>query len=281
MKLSMWSSFYRELSPYDMILEFEKAGYHYTELSTEHADMLLEEGDAIAVGKKFGEFARAHNVEVSQGHLLLGVKICDEDSFDILKTWLDLFLAIGIKNAVLHCQNLHERGLTQEDIKEKNKKALIRLTDYIKGKPITICLENLRSGIAMQNETEERYEYHQSAEEFLWYINEIGSDNLGICLDTGHLNISKASTQREFILKAGKHLKALHIADNIGEGDLHMMPFCRGSVNIVEVVEALNEIGYDGLYNMELGGERKCSPKVKEYKMEYLKKCFGTLGEVV
>ena len=67
MKLSMWSSFYRELSPYDMILAFEKAGYKYTELSTEHADMLLAEGDAIEVGKKFGEFAKAHNVEVSQG----------------------------------------------------------------------------------------------------------------------------------------------------------------------------------------------------------------------
>ena len=65
MKLSMWSSFYRELSPYDMILELEKAGYHYTELSTEHADMLLAEGDAIEVGKKFGEFAKAHNVEVA------------------------------------------------------------------------------------------------------------------------------------------------------------------------------------------------------------------------
>jgi len=280
MKLSMWSSFYRELSPYDMILELEKAGYHYTELSTEHADMLLAEGDAIEVGKKFGEFAKAHNVEVSQGHLLLGIRICDKESLEILKKWIDLFVAIGIKNAVLHCQNIFELGVDEDEVRRRNLETLRVLTDYIKDMPITICLENLRSGIGMETDTEKRHELHQSADEFLYYINNIDTDRLGICLDTGHLNISKASSQREFILKAGKYLKALHIADNIGEGDLHMMPFGRGSLDICEVVEALNEIGYDGLYNMELGGERKCSPQVKEFKLEYLKKCFATLGEI-
>ena len=280
MKLSMWSSFYRELSPYDAILEFEKAGYHYTELSTEHADMLLEEGDPKEVGKKFGDFARAHNVEVSQGHLLLGIRICEKKSFDVLKKWIDLFVSIGIRNAVLHCQNIFEIGVDEDEVRRRNKETLKVLTDYIKDMPITICLENLRSGIGMETETEKRHELHQSVEEFLWYIDELNTDKIAICLDTGHLNISQASSQREFILKAGKHLKALHIADNLGEEDLHMMPFCRGNLNIDEVVEALNEVGYDGLYNLELGGERKCSPKVKEFKLEYLKKCFATLGKI-
>ena len=266
MKLSIWSSYYAELSPEDAILEIAKNGYSYTELSDEHAAELLARGDAKTVGAEFKQFADAHNVSIPQGHLYLKVRLCsqEEDSIGILKNWLDLFEAIGIRKAVLHCDNFVGRtDIDVQQVRELNKAALQQLVEYLDGKDLTICLENLRL-----------FGYHESVEDLLWYIEELGEEHLGICLDTGHLNVSKASDQTYFIETAGKHLQALHIADNQGETDQHLMPFGIGTVDMKAVMEALEKIGYDGLYNLEIPGERRTHLAIKGYKLQYIKQAM-------
>ena len=72
-------------------------------------------------------------------------------------------------------------------------------------------------------------------------------------------------------------MKALHIADNQGETDQHMMPFGKGKVDIEAVVRALKEIGYQNLFNFEIPGERKCPLAVRGYKLQYLKQVYDYL----
>ena len=268
MKLSVWSSYYVALSPEDAVLEFEKHGYNYCELSDEHALVLMDRGDVTEVGKQFKVFADKHNVNFLQGHLILRVKICERDQLDLLKKQLDLFNAIGIKNAVLHCDSLERYGeVPLEEKLQKNIAALRELTDHIKDTDMVICLENLREPSITT-----------SADDLLYFIDAIGSKNLGICLDTGHLNLSKNPNQAEFIRKAAKHIKALHIADNEGKTDQHMMPFGRGTVNIREVITEMKKIGYEGLYNLEIPGEGGRTPhEVKGFKLDYIKKVFDYL----
>ena len=279
MKLSIWSSYYVDLSPEDAILEIAKQGYKYTELSDEHGAVLLERGDPKTVGAAFGAFAREHGVEIPQGHLYLKVRLCsnEEDSAAVLKNWLDLFEAIGIKNAVLHCDSIFPEGLLEEEIRERNKAVLAQLVEHLEGKDFTICLENLGNSVSPMENGYYKYSVHYRVEELLWYIEQLGSEHLGVCLDTGHLNLTKACSQGAFIRKAGKHLKALHIADNQGATDQHLMPFGVGNVNFEEVHAALQEIGYDGLYNLEIPGERKAPMEIRGYKLQYIKKCMEYL----
>ena len=75
MKLSMWSSYYIDLSPEDAIVELEKNGYSYCELSDEHAAVLLSRGEASKIGAEFKTFCQSHNVSVLQGHLFLNVRL--------------------------------------------------------------------------------------------------------------------------------------------------------------------------------------------------------------
>lgn len=263
MKLSIWSSYYNDLSPEEAILEIEKNGYSYTELSDEHAAILLSRGNAKAVGAEFKEFASAHNVSIPQGHLYLKVDLCStkENSIEILKNWLDLFEAIGIEYGVLHCDKiLDQPDIEPEERRRRNRDALQQLIQYLDSKKITICLENLR-----------HTESTQSVEELLWYIEELGNEHLGICLDTGHLNLSKASSQKYFIEKAADNLKALHLADNQGETDQHLMPFGIGKVDMTEVMKSLKKIGYQNLYNFEIPGERSCPLAIRGYKLQYIK----------
>ncbi len=267
MELSVWSAYYIDLSPEDAVAEFVKNGYYSCELSDEHGAMLLERGDPKEVGAAFKAYCDEMGMKMSQGHLLLRVRLCDESqpAVEILKKWLDLFLAIGIKSAVLHCDSMYEHtDISEEEIHERNAVVLKQLTDYLKGTDLTICLENLSRA-------------HGSVEQLLWYIDKIGSDNLGICLDTGHLNLCDGD-QAGFIKKAGKHLKALHIAQNEGERDQHMMPFGKGTIDFEEVVRALKEIGYQGLFNLEIPGESYgCPFELKGHKLQYIKHIYEYL----
>ncbi len=267
MKLSVWSSYYYELSPEDAVLEFEKHGYHHCELSDEHAQVLMERGDATEVGRQFKAFADAHGVSFSQAHMILGIKLCADGSVDILKNQLDLFKAIGVKAAVLHCDSMRVHpDMPLEEKRAKNVDALRQLLDYIADTDMVICLENLRGHTIVK-----------TAESLLYFIDELKSPNLGICLDTGHLNTTENKSQKEFIQKAGKHIKALHIADNEGATDQHMMPYGRGTVNIVEVISEMKKIGYDGLYNLEIPGEKKGPYPIRGYKLDYIKRVFEYL----
>lgn len=272
MKLSVWSSYFVDLSPEDALRELKSHGYRHCELSDEHALVLQGRGDPRYVGSAFGSFAAALGVELLQGHLFLGAKICKPEDREILKRELTLFDAIGIKNAVLHCDNFTRDG---EDVgieykREENLKGLRELVSHIEGTDVTICLENLRPP-----------RFTQSADDLLYFINEIGDEHLGICLDTGHLNLSPYKDQVEFINKAGKHLKALHLADNDGLGkDQHLMPFGIGVVDMEAVIRATKAIGYEGLYNLEIGGDRHAPMEILGYKLDYIKKVFEYLDRV-
>ena len=271
MKLSIWTAYYVELSPEDAIREIAKCGYRYAELSDEHGAMLLERGDPTEVGRAFGAFAREMGVEVSQGHLFLKVALTAPDSVAVLCRWLDLFSAIGIQSAVLHCDSSFDGSVSEEEIFERNTAALRALTAYIQGRPIKICLENL-------------CKRWRSAEELLRLVDTVGEENLGICLDTGHLNLTKASSQGDFIRAAGRHLQALHIADNMGEADNHLMPYTAvGQINMGEILEALREVGYDKLYNLEISGERHAPLEIRAAKLAFVKTCLdytqSTLSE--
>jgi len=268
MKTAIWSSYHYELSPEQAIYELSKSGIRFTELSDEHAVVLLERGDPKKVGEDFKKYADQMGVKIPQGHLLLSAKLVTvENSVEVLKQWIDLFRAIGIKRGVLHCDPMAGIELPQKEKLKKNIEKLKELADYIKGTDFIICLENIPS-------------ITPTAEELLYVIKKVGGRNFGICLDTGHLNLVNGN-QREFILKAGRKLKALHIADNEGLVDQHMMPFGKGTVDIKEVFKALQEVGYNGIYNLEIGGERRCPLEIRKFKAQYIKKSMEYLDRVV
>lgn len=271
-KLSVWSSYYVDLKIENAVEELIRNGIVCSELSDEHGLELLERSlDVAATGKAFREFLAERNFEMSQGHLWLRAKICsDEGAVTALYRWIDLYEAIGIRNMVLHCDNMINSQLSKEERTEKNIEKLRLLAEYIRGRDITICLENMRTI------TPEEAGIDFTADQLLAIIDRIGSLQFGICLDTGHLNLT-AKNHRDFILKAGKKLKALHIADNQGQTDQHLMPFNGGTVDFAQVVDALKQVDYRGLFNLEIPGERKLPLELRSAKLGYIRACYDYL----
>lgn len=81
--------------------------------------------------------------------------------------------------------------------------------------------------------------------EFITYANH---PLLGACWDTGHANME--GHQYEDIIALGDLLLGVHIADNHGEADEHLMPY-QGTMSIDEVMCGITEIGYTGAFTFE------------------------------
>ncbi len=277
MELSIWSQYYYELKAEESVERLIKNGIFASELSDEHgAELLARDEDFIKTGKEFKKFLDDRNFNMSQGHLWLRIRICEnEEAVPKLLNWIDMYEVIGIKNMVLHCDPFLDQKLPKEERARQNVEKLKIVAEHIKDKDITICLENLRLHYPEEPDLVDR-----TADDLLDIIQRIGSDRFGICLDTGHLNMTDKNP-REFILKAGKKLKALHIADNEEKEDQHLMPFTRGTVDFVEVVKALREVGYEGLFNLEIPGEIIRTPiELRDEKIKYIKASYDYLMNI-
>lgn len=273
MKLSIWSSYYVDLPVEQAVDQLIENGIYASELSDEHGEELLRRSeDVFATGRAFAAFLKERNFEMSQGHLYLGVKLCsDATAIETLYRWIDLYETIGIKNMVLHCDNMLQTKLTKRERVAENVAKLKLIAEYVKDKDVTVCLENLRPHFS-----EDEVLVDRNADDLLYILERVGSDRFGICLDTGHLHLTDKD-QREFILKAGSRLRAIHIADNDGRFDQHLMPFSGGEVDFCQVVKALRQVNYQGLFNLEIPGERKAPLELRAAKLSYIKACYDYL----
>ena len=111
---------------------------------------------------------------------------------DLFKKQLDLYVAMDIKYAILHCDAMtYAPELSLEEVRAANLAALRELVDYAADRGTMICLENLRKVVPVA----------MSADDLLYFVNNIGRDKLGICFDIGHLNQTNVNTPSEFLEK--------------------------------------------------------------------------------
>ncbi len=79
-------------------------------------------------------------------------------------------------------------------------------------------------------------------------------DRLSVCIDTGHCNKASRFGQpkpADVIRMFGSNISCLHLNDNDILTDQHKPPRT-GSIDWVDVMKALAEVEYGGVYNMEL-----------------------------
>ena len=261
---SVWSEYYPNLSIQDSVLRLKAAGFTHTELSITHTEQLVAEGTPERTGAQLQQFFRDEGFTVPQGHLSFSKGLCSEEAIDLLKRELALYQALGITNAVLHFNG--GKGLPPEEQFSLRVEGIRKLQPMLKGTPLHLCLENL--GSVPDTHT---------AQKLLHIMDTVGGENLAICLDTGHLHLVNGrgeaeQTQREFILTAGSHLRAMHVTENNGKNDVHQMPYsARYGIDWPQVVAALREVGYRGLFNLEILGERNAPEAIKEAKLRFIR----------
>ncbi|MBR3943173.1 MAG: sugar phosphate isomerase/epimerase [Clostridia bacterium] len=148
-----------------------------------------------------------------------------------------------------------DRGtVIAEDTFNKNVSYLQELGAYAKEYDVTLCYENMPCiGFSIS-----------TPDEILAVLKAVNLENVKMCLDTGHLSaFSPELHLGSEIRKCGKYIKTLHVHDNHGRSDQHNFPGM-GMADWKDGVKALHEIGFDGVFSLELLFPDKFSEQVFE-----------------
>lgn len=193
-----------------------------------------------------------------------------EERLDKMKKSVVITSLLGCSNLVIH--PIMPNGI--EDLKngkqretwDLNVEFFKSLIDFAKQYGITICLENMPM----------RDFSIATPEKILELVKEINDDNFKICLDTGHVSIFPQLSVGNEIRKLGDYIKVLHIHDNMGDGDHHLYP-TKGIIDWRDFVNALDEIGYEGVLSLETSPSENLENDVFEKESIYLCKMFKEL----
>ena len=91
--------------------------------------------------------------------------------------------------------------------------------------------------------------YFGSPEHLVDLVRSVGADNVGICIDVGHRNL--CGHPGGALRIAGEHLITVHIHDNHGDSDEHLLP-TRGAIDWNDVFDALQQIDFPGTFMYEI-----------------------------
>lgn len=180
--------------------------------------------------------------------------------------------ALGAKYCVVHAVHL---GLdaTADEQKRYNSRMFSDYMPYARKNGIIVATETL--GDMVTPEGREGVDFFGDLREFRHHYDEVtanseNSPHFCTCIDTGHTNkVSRFQGKEkvpEFIRQMKGTIGCLHLNDNNTLTDEHKVPGM-GTLNWKEVLCALDDAGFDGVYNMELNLEhfgRKLS-LMKEY----------------
>lgn len=185
-------------------------------------------------------------VEFCQSHLpyLPGGKLyppgSEEEAFfqEITRRSLIASSILGVKAAVVH-------PLTEKLLEEHSREANLRLNHQVYD-PLVEEAVRRKVRIAFENmvDANNKRRYGAIAEELIELVDSYGDSSVGICWDTGHANRVYSNQERPLRL-VGKRLIALHIDDNLGVTDDHLLPFL-GTVDWETIMPLFQEIGYEG-----------------------------------
>lgn len=213
-------------------------------------------------------------MSIAQGHGLYPLRVKDAEDFDDtvltdIQKLLDVCRFLGCPVLVLHC----ERPWGWE----KNTEFLKKLIPAGISTGTKICIENLF--IINENGTEAFCD-PISACRYIDSLNgEAGAQVFGFCYDIGHANICGRNLCED-ILALDHRLAALHIHDNDGASDNHLIPFTQkvpwkrnNCTDWEGVLKALRSINYRGAINFETHCALTDTPK--ELIPDFLKLISG------
>lgn len=266
---SFSSGLVKEMDCYQMADFFVDAGVNNIEISRYHYTPFLNKEKDV---KEYRKYIDDLGFNIPEGHMLIQgpgniTSLDNTYAIDNLKRNLEVFYELGVKAAVIH----HSHYGTDLEPIEKwfdiRVDAFNQLIKHIEGTDMVICLENL-SRI-----------HDYDAGHLLKMCKAVDNPkHIGICLDTGHLNTAQSGSQYDFIMQAGKWLRAIHVHDNKGpdRGDMHIMPFDTGTIKWDEVKRGLKDLNYQYLFNYELSHLIAANPiEIKKIQVKYLLEIYN------
>ncbi len=221
--------------------------------------------EIIAYYTKLREKAENLGIEIAQTHgRIEGFKnIPEEDEALIKNARIDCLVTktLGAPVCVMHGVTTIFLGpdADPELYRDLNFTMFNRIIPFAKQYGIKIATETFGDAKGGGEGGYHCCDFFGNAKEFIDTYNRIcaegdNADYFTVCVDTGHSN--KATrfdnpSAADVIRMNGKNISVLHLNDNDTITDQHKAPMT-GCIDWNDVFDALDEVGYNGIYNMEL-----------------------------
>ena len=137
-----------------------------------------------------------------------------------------------------------------DEVWAMNEEFIATLADYAKDYGVTVCFENMPFPAFPITTVDHCMEM----------LDRLGRDNLKICLDTGHAAIFYGSDVAAAVRRIGDRLEAVHIHDNMGKEDEHLIPG-NGVIDWDGLCAALKEIGFNKVFSLETSPKHMQNPR--------------------
>lgn len=163
--------------------------------------------------------------------------------------------AIECSIAVVHPNHSDSLSIGTKAMKRNSVEALMEIVPRAEALGVKIALENMIE--------KEKPRFGSRVTDLIETIEEVGSSYLGVCIDTGHTNLSMHASKHDIsledeIILAGERLWTLHINDNDGKEDHHWPPG-DGNIDWGQVIRGLRKVNYKGVFMTEVA--EKGDPK--------------------
>ena len=194
----------------------------------------------------------------------------------------------GCKYIVIHGFKLAYNLGSEEAEWERTRDFLDFLAPTAKEMGITVCIENLYTGIGNHIVEGPCCNAGRAAERIDRFNDKYNAEVLGFCFDTGHANLVGIDFE-DFITRLGKRLKVLHVHDNDGISDLHQIPFTftksrenKPSTDWDGFIRGLRAIDFDGTISFETAPVLTSFPDtMKKDVLSFIQKIGEYLSEEI
>lgn len=250
-KPGIMTGVFSELEPEEAIRRLAKIGWRNFELYSVHLARLDRRENPEKNFLKLRELCESLNVSIPAMHDgTQGVKS------ERVMQWAHI---LDVKWVVIHP--------AREETGEKNLDIIERWVTLAHKFGVGVAVENMHDCIPRE---EGRRALGAIPSELLWLVQNSDPNYVGICWDTCHAYVQKLD-QYQAIKALGKYLVHTHINDNLLTSEEQHLTLFEGNVDWKEIIKALREVNYKGLFNIEGGRSISNLPlPFREIKLRYL-----------
>ncbi|MBQ9745121.1 MAG: sugar phosphate isomerase/epimerase [Clostridia bacterium] len=231
---------------------FEMARIDWSTYKLQPSTHPLSGNDYVAFAKKLRKIGEDNGIFCNQSHAPFPSYV--PEIRDMLKRAIECTAIAGGQHCIIHPDNNKSA--------EENAEMYFELLPFAKEHGVKIATENMWNWNG--NEDHASYAACSHHDDFLAHLNAVNDPYFVACLDIGHAEMKGLDTSaRKMILTLGDKLEALHIHDNDRWHDSHRIPFSM-DINWEEVVSALKQINYKGVFTLEADAHIRTTAKTEE-----------------
>lgn len=229
--------------------------FNYWDYQETVAQMTWQEEEAWA--RNIRAAADAYGVRFTQMHgpvhggsfteMVMGLNV--ESFLEMASRSIRMADILGVPWVVFHPSLLSLRGEESlREVLEYNVEFYRKLLPVMEETGVGIALENIFDRTSGETGLLRRI-YCAMPDQLAELLTKLDHPLFGACWDTGHGH-RQGLRQAPSIRMLGEWLKTLHIQDNNGIHDQHLLPY-QGTIDWKEVVSTLREVGYRGDFTYE------------------------------